>query len=229
MAVRRIPGTGVLNALWGALQVLWALLNPWFRSWRTRWGATPSEVAGALPGDDLVPAPCWSYTHAITIQAPAATVFPWLKQIGARRGGFYTYQGLENLAGCRITNTARILDLFQDPRVGDPIHLHPEMPPLRVVAIEPDRTLVLFGEPAGEGAGITATWQFVLVPLGERTTRLLARGRYDHDGRLSSRLSGGPTLVEPMSFVMERKMLRSIRALAEAAREAEAEGSAATP
>ena len=106
MAKRRIPGTGVLNALWGALQVLWALLNPWFRSWRTRWGATPSEVAGALPGDDLVPAPRWSYTHAITIQAPAATVFPWLKQIGARRGGFYSFQGLENLAGCKVRDPA---------------------------------------------------------------------------------------------------------------------------
>jgi len=46
------------------------------------WGATKDEVERSLPGDDLVTHPKMASTHAITIDAPAAEVWPWLVQIG---------------------------------------------------------------------------------------------------------------------------------------------------
>ena len=56
-----------------------------------RWGATADEVSRPLPGDELVPDPLYTTTHAITVRASAEAVWPWLVQIGQNRGGFYTY------------------------------------------------------------------------------------------------------------------------------------------
>ena len=46
------------------------LTSPLFRRWHLRWGATPGEVEGALPGDDILPWAQFRCTRAITIQAP---------------------------------------------------------------------------------------------------------------------------------------------------------------
>jgi hypothetical protein len=40
--------------------------------------------------------------RAVTIDAPVEDVWPWLAQIGQDRAGFYSYEWLENLAGCRM-------------------------------------------------------------------------------------------------------------------------------
>jgi hypothetical protein len=40
-----------------------------------------------MPGDDLVPRPLWEATRAMTIDAPAAEVWPWVTQMGYGRGG----------------------------------------------------------------------------------------------------------------------------------------------
>jgi len=80
----------------GANLALWPLL----RSWRRRWGATDDEIQRTLPGDELVSRPKWSYTQAVTVRAFAAQIWPWLAQMGQGRGGFYSYELLENLVGC---------------------------------------------------------------------------------------------------------------------------------
>jgi len=59
------------------------------------------RLTGPLPGDDLVAYPKGDYTHAITIRASAAEIWPWLVQLGQGRGGFYSYEWLENLVGCQ--------------------------------------------------------------------------------------------------------------------------------
>lgn len=82
------------------------------------------------------------------IDAPVEAVWPWVAQVGQGRGGFYTYQLLENMVGCKITNTAKILPEHQNPAVGDEIYLHPTAPPMRVEVVDPPAALVLFGSPA---------------------------------------------------------------------------------
>ena len=62
-----------------------------------KWGATSREQAQPLVGDDLLPAVDLSATRAITVDAPADAVWPWLVQLGQGRGGFYSYDWLENL------------------------------------------------------------------------------------------------------------------------------------
>jgi hypothetical protein len=106
-----------------------------------RWGSTPIERAAALPGDELVPDPN-QQTHAVTISAAAAAVWPWLVQIGQGRAGFYSHDRLERMVGARITNAEKIHPEWQRVGVGDLVRTYRPLPrfePLGwfVAAIDP--------------------------------------------------------------------------------------------
>jgi hypothetical protein len=184
---------GTLAALAYALRV---------RPWLLAWGATDDELEKSLPGDDLVSDPGNESTRAITIEAPVEEVWPWLAQIGQDRGGFYSYEWLENLAGCRMRNADRIHPEWQERDVGETVFLHPANG-LKVALFEPKRVLAL----KGWGA-------FVLEPLDdERRTRLIARGR----GQPGLASVAYTLLLEIPHFIMERKMLLGIKERAERA------------
>lgn len=191
-----------------------------------RWGATTQEAAGPLPGDELVPTPRLQSTRAVSIAAPPAVVWPWLVQLGAGRGGMYSYDALENAAGLGMHSAERILPEFQHLAVGDTIPLSPGGG-IPVRRLEPSSVLALGGtmDPrtgritgAGDGARaagprLEVGWTFVLQPLGARSTRLLSRTRYDY-----APLPLGVALrvvLEPLQFLMERRMLRGIRSRVE--------------
>lgn len=196
----------------GAAAIAVVLLTPLLQARLARWGATDAEVRHSLPGDDLVPHPKVGYTYAITINTPAAKIWPWLVQIGQGRGGFYSYEFLENMVGCQIHNADRIIPEFQHLEVGDGVRLHPKAPPLPVAAIEPGRVIVLY---AGEYAQNAITWVFFLDELDEGTTRLIARFRFDCKPSLGNMLGYG-FFLEPISCLMQRKMFLGIKRRAEA-------------
>jgi hypothetical protein len=219
-AVPGRPGGVGFLATFEALGLIVAhlLLTPVIGRRRLTWGATAEEAQAPLPGDGLVPHPKWGFTYAVTIAAPRTEVWPWIAQIGQGRGGFYTYQTLENLFGCRIENATEIRPDLQHPAVGDVIHLHPESPPMRIALVDAPRALVLHGAPAEAGRGenrAVSTWQFALVEHGEGSTRLLMRGRSDYGPEPLERLFFGRFPLEPIAFVMSRKMLLEIKRLAE--------------
>jgi hypothetical protein len=97
------------------------------RRWQLRWGATGQEAGEPVPGDDLITDPDLVATRAIAIGAPADQVWPWIAQLGQGRGGFYSYDFLENLAGCDIHSADRIVSEWQDIRIGDQIRLAPQV------------------------------------------------------------------------------------------------------
>ena len=109
-----------------------------------RWGTIEPEFDEPLPGDDLIRTPNLVATRAITVRASADHVWPWIAQLGQGRGGFYSYDFLENLVGCDIHSADRIVPEWQDAGVGDEVKLHPEVA-LAVAALEPGRSLVLRG------------------------------------------------------------------------------------
>jgi hypothetical protein len=217
------PSPGVLAGVGGGAWLAVAVITaPAARHWYNRWRATPAEAAGAMPGDDLIPHPKMTSTRAVSIGAPPAEVWAWLAQIGQGRGGFYSYDVLENLARCDIHSAGHIIPEFQPLHPGDLIRLAPgQAPCFRVATAEPSRVLVLAAaDPVTHAVRPVATtpdelgstWQWLLRPVdGGQGTRLLARQRYSYPARQSVLWH----LVEPVSFVMERRMLLGIKARAE--------------
>ncbi len=215
----RSPGVGILAAIEGAALVAWNLIaTPFIGRRRLRWGTIGTESTDALPGDDLVPEPKWTYTLAVGIDAPPEAVWPWIAQIGQKRGGFYSYQTLENIVGCQITNSTEILSEHQNPKLGDEIYLHPTAPPMRMEVVDPPHALAVFGSPTDSGTAESwgmSTWQFVVRPGPGGTTRFLTRGRSDYSADWKSRLAFGRFPFETITFVMSRKMMLEIKRLAE--------------
>jgi hypothetical protein len=208
----KIIGTGVAGA---AALAGYALL---IRPWHLGWGTSEAELEEPLPGDEMVPFPKHTATHAITINAAVTDVWPWLVQIGQNRGGFYSYTLLENMVGCHMHNADRIVPEWQSLRVGDVVWLHPKAPPLPVVILEPYRAIVLGSPESREANGANATafgtWGFFLKEIDEKTTRLLIRNRWDRKAGLLNWI-GNYVLLEPAHFIMEREMLLGIKHRAE--------------
>jgi hypothetical protein len=179
-----------------------------------RWGATDEEITAAQPGDDLISGANVTATRAITIRRSPDVVWPWIAQLGQGRGGFYSYDFLENLVGCDIHNADRVVSEWQQLEVGDEVQLAPAAG-LKVAILEPGRALVLQGSlPIARRPPFESTWAFVLCEQPDGTTRLLSRERYGY------RRWWAPFVVEPtqaISFVMSRKMLLGIRDRAERA------------
>jgi hypothetical protein len=172
------------------------------RPWHLHWGAEPEDEKRTLPGDELLPEGGTQILHAVTIDAPVEEVWPWLAQLGQDRGGFYSYEWLENLAGCHMKNADRIHPEWQHRELGETVHLHPAGG-LRVSVFEPGRALGL------EGWGT-----FALEPAGADRTRLIARGGAPRGVSAAAYA----TLMEIPHFLMERRMLLGIKQRAEASR-----------
>jgi hypothetical protein len=214
-----------------------AVVEPWWRSW----GVDPAEAERALPGDDLVPAPNEVETRGITIEASAATIWPWLVQMGFRRAGWYSYDKLD-MAG---RSADRIVPEWQALSPGDTMPTHPGGG-FMVKTVEPERALVLYlddeivrgwttrstEEAEGDGkvpANLAATgafmemaqppefaasWAFVLEPAGDERTRLIERFRVRFgEARPWNRYT--LPLMGFGVFVMMRKQLLGIRERAE--------------
>jgi hypothetical protein len=201
--------------LGGRRALLLAAVVTRLRAWHLRWGATQAEASMALPGDELVPHADLTATRAVTVRAAADAVWPWIAQLGQGRGGFYSYDFLENLVGCDIHSADRIVPEWQAIDVGAQVRLHPEAG-LIVALVEQGQALVLRG---GVPMGRTPppydfTWAFVLRGEPAGATRLVVRERYAYSRRWA-RLLVEP--VEFISFVMSRRMLRGIKERAERA------------
>ena len=183
----------------------------WFpiRRWMSRWGTTPSELARVMAGDGLLADPMYSGTMAITVNASPEHIWPWLVQIGYRRGGLYSYDWLDRLFGFLDGPSAtRILPEFQRLAVGDRIPMG-QGPSWPVAAIEPGRALVLDMRNMG---ALDWVWQFGLYPVDEKRTRLVTRSCVRTRPAWARLVTYA---IEPAGFVMTRRMLLGLKQRAE--------------
>ena len=176
---------------------------PLLRHWHRRWGATDAEVAAAMPGDELVPGSQTFCTRAITIDAPPESVWPWLVQVGFGKTGFYSNDLLDNLAH---PSASRILEEFQDPKVGDWVPMVSKVTDttaFKIAAIRPPEEMV-WAKP-------DSTWVWTLTDIGGRT-RLVTRVRILHGWHRPGDALISLVLMEFGDFPMMRKMLRTLQA-----------------
>ena len=191
---------GVALGSIGAALLYWVVL----RRPILNWGATRAEAQSRLPGDELLEDADGVATRAITIDAPANAVWPWIAQMGpSPRGGAYTYDWIENLLRLDMHSAGRVLPEYQHPQVGDTLSYGKNR--MRFERVEPQRVLATRSE---DGNWV---WTFVLDEQ-EGRTRLISRNRF----RLPSLIAKiGMVPMEPASLVMERKMLSGIKQRAE--------------
>jgi hypothetical protein len=177
--------------------------------WMDRWGATQDEMAASFPGDELVPAPHVVYNRGVTINATPAQIYPWLVQMGAERGGMYSYSWFEtNMLRCELINADRIHEEWQGLKVGDKVKMCPGdwgPPAYEVALLEPNRAVVIGHQENGNWSDVS---QFNLMPQADGTTRLIARGRDMKSGGIWD-------VIRPGQFIMERGMLLGIKKRAE--------------
>lgn len=197
--------------LWIAGTALLIVLRPWMQAW----GSTAEERSASVPG--LAPEGPVTYRidHGVTVRAPAASVWPWVAQVGQDRAGFYSHDWLERAFGDDIRNADSLVPAWQERAVGDLVR-----------AAQPD----YLGGRLGRDLGWTVTYwdppramvlqnwgAFVVSPVDDSTSRL----------RVHTRGEGAPSMaviplaalsfytLEPAHFVMQRAMLLGIKARAE--------------
>ena len=176
------------------------------------WGSTTAELEMPLPGDAEPRDPALEATHAITIDAPPEDVWVWLVQLGQDRAGFYSYDWLERAIGLDIRNVREVRPEWQTLQAGDVIRATPENylggvmgeVAWTVSDVAPERALVL------DGRG-----SFVLQPISDEGTRLIIRSTMGDRQRTVWSSAASLIGFQLPHFIMQRRMMLTIKALAE--------------
>jgi proline iminopeptidase len=194
----------------------------WVRLRLNRWGATDDEVAGPFPGADLVPNGTRAGTMAVTLDATPAEVWPWLVQLGWDRGGWYSWDHLDN-AGRPSARTVH--PEWQDLAVGDRLkYWVPLLGPqdsYAVATLDPNRFLGLYGLTDLRGrwldrdrprprAYVEGLWGFLLSELPDGRTRLVISGYQAARPRWLERVLSG-WVLPPMVWIMQARMMAVLR------------------
>jgi hypothetical protein len=211
---RRLLALGLVFAGLGVAFLL--AIQPWY----ARWGATDDEVTMALPGDGIVTNPTSQDTRAITIDRPIERVWPWLAQLGQDRGGFYSFDLLENVVGCQMPVDDVLRPDRQSWAVGDRLWMYP---PEKAGGIgfavlreyDPGRALAFGTHVPGAPPSLdTGSWTFALRKIDPWTTRLIVRSKGEASpawwGRAFDR-----AIFSPAHFVMERRTMIGLKEIAE--------------
>jgi len=192
-----------------------------------RWGATDDEVRRPYPGAEIIPGGRRSSaTMAVTIEAPPASVWPWLVQMGYERAGWYSWDHLDNLGH---PSAERVHPEWQKIAPGD--FLIP-MPGGRgvweVAALEPERFLGLRAsvdfrgrpfDPEGKRPRLfsDSLWGFLLEELPGGRTRLVVSGYWALEPRWLQPVAT-MLLYEWTHWIMQKRQLENLKQRAEAAR-----------
>jgi hypothetical protein len=154
-----------------------------------------------MAGDGLVTNPTFNATRAVTVNAPAERIWPWIVQMGYKRAGFYSWDRLDNDG---IPSAERIIPEYQNLAVGDLVPLSEETD-AEVVEMEPNRGLLLVFQSDG-----TVTWAWGLYQIDAERTRLVSRLRW-RTTRVVSQF-----MLDAFEIIMMRKCLLGIKRRAEA-------------
>lgn len=210
-----LGGLLMLGAIAAVAGVYLRVILPWQR----QWGATDDEARRTLPGDERLPQPDLQWTRAISVRASAAEVWPWLVQIGQGRAGYYGYPWLERLLGLKDIRPDAINPAWRQLAIGDVIPAEAGGG-YRVLALEPERTLVLGEQAGGDASAWSATqlypaftWALTLEEGADGQTRLIMRMRART--RRTPLAALATLAVDFGAFWLKRSMLLGVKRRAE--------------
>jgi hypothetical protein len=213
----------------------YSMIGPFSRSIR-RWTLSrltqqlgdcySDEATRLLPGDEIIENPAGSLTHAITIEATPENIWSWLVQMGCLRGGWYSYDWLDNGG---IPSASHILPNFQDLKERDALPATPQANSVfLVMKMEPFHALVFGGcydldsnETVAPDANSLpqnywrVTWTFILEPQTREVTRLIVRARVDFRGPSKKSLYLRAKIMPYVHYLMQRKQLQNLKRRAE--------------
>jgi hypothetical protein len=202
----------------GAAAVVYRVL---LRPRLMRWGASDEEVSGPYPGADLIPDGERAATMAVTIDVPPDQVWPWLVQMGGDRGGWYSWDRLDN----RGRPSAReVHPEWQDLAVGDYVKYATRSGPVdawQVAVLEPARFLGLHGlsdlrgrpldpQQPRPSAYTEGLWGFLLTELPGGRTRLVISGYQVVRPRWLENVTNN-WLYVPLVWPMQARMLAVLK------------------
>lgn len=173
----------------------------------TTWGTSAAERSLPMAGDS--PALTITSTRAILIDAPKSAVWQWLMQLGADRGGFYSYTFIEQALGYKTRHQDLITPEFKTLAVGDLVRgsIHPDS------SIVPYNFRVLYVKP--EDALVLDQWgSFLLQAVNDQQTRLIIRTQVAKSTHPWQQVTNA--IIIPLHFIMERRTLIGLKARAEA-------------
>jgi len=195
----------IAGAIFVLLGIFLFLYFKKIRPWQLHWGASETEILNNLPGDDIVKDPSFDATRSVTIQAPAAAIYPWIPQMGVTRAGWYSYDLLDNL-GRHSAET--ILQQFQNPAPGT------------VIPMSPDGKYGLFVKEYAAGQWMlwwdkigNTSWVWQINPQIDGSSRLITRVRVKY--RWLSLDFIFNLLIEFFDIMMMRKCMLEIKRRAE--------------
>lgn len=155
---------------------------------------TQTERNRPLPGDNLVERPVLILERAMMLSAPPEAVFPWLRQLGKRRGtdydrsGWYCSRRMERSMPRRnralrsidpdvtLPEGQHIEDWVDTGRLLRPVREWAGMPtkpvPMFYVELVRENDVIVLSGERGRGAW---SWTLQLYPAGNGETRLHTR------------------------------------------------------
>ena len=202
---RGLKITGLILAVMVFLSIITIIVAILLTPWMDRWGTADAELKASFPGDELLPQPASFVNHAVTINAAPDKIYPWLVQMGAEKGGLYSYSWLETyLLNCPLVNADRIHPEWQDLKVGDQVKMCPGTfgpPPYEVAQLLSQQAVVMGHKENGKWVDL---WIFNITPQLDGTSRLILRTR-------TNAVGGFWDIIHPGIFIMERGMLLGIK------------------
>lgn len=182
--------------------------------------ASKEEKLMTLPGDDFILNVKDRVTFAINIMSSPQLIFPWIKQMGCQRGGWYSYDKLDN--GGK-PSAREIIHKFQEVKFGDFFPARPNDPPgtgFKVSGIKENEHLVLTTfsklpsfEPVENSEQPNnfwkTTWTFFLKKEGVNKTRLIVRNNIGFEPSWISIISN--LIAKPLHYIMQKRQLTNIK------------------
>ena len=208
----------IFESIEGVILFLLIFLSwPITKKWFSNWGTSESENAKTWPGDHLTPDIAKTYTRAININATREKIWKLVTQFGLDRAGFYSYELFERIIGIPVKNVETVLPKYQSLKIGETIKLHPDEPEIPIGDFS-EGEYICFGT-SGNKAELTSnprrSWSIYIMPCQKNKSRLILRSCREklREPSFTKRLI--MAIETPIDFLMEQRMMRTIRRLAE--------------